>query len=145
MDPAAGTGQDLSSWSPSAGQRIQAAAAGLQAAPAGVRQNAYDLMQAGHDAARRWEGEGRSPFLESGDVDPHFVDDVIQQAPAAARAFTVGQAKAGVPAGQELPLAEAVALGAMRPTSSAPAAATPAAQAYDPALYERLRTWRRWG
>jgi len=98
---------------------------------------------------RRWEGEGRSPFLESGSVDPAFVDDVIARAPAAARAFTVGQAKASIPAGQQLPLAGTIALGAALPQAAAPAAPAQttanASQdaAYDPALFERLRTWRR--
>jgi superfamily II DNA helicase RecQ len=124
-----------------------------------VRQNTYDLMQASHDAAQRWESEGRSPFLQSGIVDPRFVDDVIQQAPATARAFTVGQAKAGIPAGQQLRLDETIALGATRPPAvppeppeshpvppappAQPSAATPEGAAYDPALFEQLRTWRR--
>jgi hypothetical protein len=142
------SGQALSGWTPAASQQIQAAATGLGPAPAGVRQSAFDLMQASHEAARRWEGEGRSPFLAAGSVDPRFVDDVIAQAPAEARAFTIGQARAGIPAGQELHLVDAIALGATSPTPAAPtAAATPPtgpapAMAYDPALFERLRTWR---
>ena len=148
-DPSASSGQVLSGWTPAAGQRLQAAARSLSAVPAGVQQSAFDLMQASHDTARLWESEGRSPFLEGGAVDPHFVDDVIQRAPAAARAFTVGQARSSIPAGQELPLADAIALGAISPTPPAPATdVTPPAQAvpaptYDPALFERLRTWRR--
>ena len=139
-------------WTPGAAQRIQATATKLQPAPAEVRQNAYDLMQASHDTAQRWEGEGRSPFLESGIVDPRFVDDVIQQAPAVARAFTVGQAKAGIPPDQQLRLDETIALGATQSpavapvTPAAPAqppAATSEGAAYDPALFEQLRTWRR--
>jgi len=117
-----------------------------------VKQNTYDLMQARPDAAQRWEDEGRSPFLQSGIVDPRFVDNVIQQAPAVARAFTVGQAKAGLPADQQLRLDETIALGATRPptltpaTPAAPApptSATPADATYDPAVFEQLRTWRR--
>lgn len=146
-------------WTPATAQRIQETAAKLQPAPAEVRQNAYDLMQASHDAAQRWEGEGRSPFLANGIVDPRFVDDVIQQAPAVARAFTVGQAKAGIPADRQLRLDETIALGATLPpavtpvtpglhpaTPAAPAqppATTPEGAAYDPALFEQLRTWRR--
>jgi hypothetical protein len=162
-------GQSLTDWTPAAAQQIQATAARLQPAPADVRQNAYDLMQASHDAAQRWEDEGRSPFLQSGIVDPRFVDDVIQQAPAVARAFTVGQAKAGIPADQQLRLDETIALGATRPpavipvtpeppglhpvtptlhpvtpaTPAQPSAATPQEATYDPALFEQLRTWRR--
>jgi superfamily II DNA helicase RecQ len=109
-------------------------------------------MQASHDAAQRWEGEGRSPFLPSGLVDPRFVDEVIQQAPAVARAFAVGQAKAGIPADRQLRLDETIALGVTRPpvvTPEPPAApappstATPVEAAYDPALFEQLRAWRR--
>jgi superfamily II DNA helicase RecQ len=155
-------GQNLTGWTPAAAQQIQATATRLQPAQADVRQNAYDLMQASHDTAQRWESEGRSPFLQSGIVDPRFVDDVIQQAPAVARAFAVGQAKAGIPADQQLRLNETIALGATRPpavtpvtpeppglypgTPAAPAqppAATPEDAAYDPALFEQLRTWRR--
>jgi hypothetical protein len=141
--------QALSSWTPAAGQQIQAAAATLGSAPAGVQQGAFDLMQASHEAAQRWQAEGRSPFLTGGFVDPRFVDDVITQAPAAARAFTIGQARAGIPADRELHLVDAIALGATSPTPAAPApAATPPtepapATTYDPALFERLRTWRR--
>jgi len=167
-------GQSPTGWAPAAAQQIQATAARLQPASAETRQNAYDLMQASHDVAERWEGEGRSPFLESGIVDPRFVDNVIRQAPAAARAFTVDQAKAGIPTDQRLRLDETVALGATRPAavtpvtpvtpvlhpvtpelhqpaaapqSPAPAApaqpSTRAPEAYDPALYEELRTWRQ--
>jgi hypothetical protein len=142
-------GQGLTGWTPATTQQIQATAARLQPAPTDVRQNTYDLMQASHDAAQRWEDEGRSPFLQSGIVDPRFVDDVIQQAPAVARAFTVGQAKAGIPADRQLRLDETIALGATRPPAVTPAtlaqppAATPADATYDPALFERLRTWRR--
>ncbi len=135
-------GQSLTGWTPATAQQIQATAARLQPAPADVRQNTYDLMQASHEAAQRWEDEGRAPFLPSGIIDPRFVDDVIQQAPAVARAFTVGQAKAGIPADQQLRLDETIALGATRPPTVTPA--TPAADAtYDPALFEQLRTWRR--
>ena len=146
-DPSA-PGVSLSAWSPTAGQQIQAAAAHLGTAPAEARQNAYDLMQASCDAAQRWQGEGRSPFLESGIVDPRFVDDVIQQAPAAARAFTVGQARAGVSAGSGLNLADTIALGATTPApgTTIPPASAPAAQestTYDPALYGQLQAWRR--
>jgi hypothetical protein len=160
-------GQSLAGWTPAATQQIQATAARLQPASAEARQNTYDLMQASHDVAQRWEGEGRSPFLENGIVDPRFVDDVIQQAPAAARAFTVDQAKAGIPADQRLRLDETVTLGATQPSVAAPAApvtpelhpatpapqpaapaapaqpSTPAPETYDPALYEQLRTWRQ--
>jgi superfamily II DNA helicase RecQ len=162
-------GQSSTGWTLAADQQIQATATRLQPAPADVRQNTFDLMQASHDAAQRWEGEGRSPFLQSGIVDPRFVDDVIQQAPAVARAFTVGQAKAGIPADQQLRLDETVALGATRPpvvtpvtpepsglhpvtptlhpvtpaTPAQPATAAPADVTYDPALFEQLRTWRR--
>ena len=157
-------GQSLTGWTPTTAQQVQATAARLQPAPADVRQNTYDLMQASHDTAQRWEGEGRSPFLQSGIVDPRFVDDVIQQAPAVARAFTVGQAKAGVPADQQLRLDETIALGATLPQTAGdvpnagqppapavatasqtaqPALTTPGDAAYDPALFEQLRTWRR--
>jgi hypothetical protein len=159
-------GQSLTGWTPATAQQIQATATRLQPAPADVRQNTYDLMQASHDAAQRWEGEGRSPFLQSGIVDPRFVDDVIQQAPAVARAFTVGQAKAGIPTNQQLRLDETIALGAARPPAVTPVTpglhpvtptlhpVTPVAPAqasagvaadatYDQALFEQLRTWRR--
>jgi superfamily II DNA helicase RecQ len=159
-------GQSLTGWTPTTAQQVQATATKPQPAPADVRQNTYDLMQASHDAAQRWENEGRSPFLQSGIVDPRFVDDVIQQAPAVARAFTVGQAKAGIPADQQLRLDETIALGATQPPTVTPATpelhpltptvhpATPAAAAqpsattpedaaYEPALFEQLRTWRR--
>jgi hypothetical protein len=161
-------GQNLTGWTSATAQQIQATAARLQPAPADVRQNTYDLMQTSHDTAQRWEDEGRSPFLQSGIVDPRFVDDVIQQAPAVARAFTVGQAKAGIPADRQLRLDETIALGATRPPAvtpvtpqppglhpvtptlhpitpaapAQPATATPQ-DAYDPALFEQLRTWRR--
>jgi len=140
---------DLSAWAPATGQQIQAAATSLGSTPAGVQQGAFDLMQASHEAAQRWQAEGRSPFLAGGSVDPRFVDDVITQAPAPARAFTIGQARAGIPADQELHLVDAIALGATSPTPPTPTA-TPApptepapATTYDPALFERLRTWRR--
>ena len=159
-------GQSPTGWTPATDQQIQATAARLQPAPAEVRQNTFDLMQASHETAQRWEGEGRSPFLQSGIVDPRFVDDVIQQAPAVARAFTVGQAKVGIPADGQLRLDETIALGATRPpavtpvtpglhpvtptlhpvTPTAPAqpsAATPQEATYAPALFEQLRTWRR--
>jgi superfamily II DNA helicase RecQ len=106
-------------------------------------------MQASYDTAQQWGGQGRTPFLQSGIVDPRFVDDVIQQAPTAARAFAVGQAKAGVTAGQGLNLADAVALGATTPapgTITPPTGSSetaPASTTYDPVLYEQLRTWRR--
>ena len=138
----------LSGWSPAAGQQIQAAAAHLSAAPAEARQDAYELMQSSYDAGQRWQGKGRSPFLESGIVDPRFVDDVIRQAPAAARAFTVAQARTGVPAGSGLNLADTIALGATTPAPgmTTPPASAPAAQestTYDPALYGQLQAWRR--
>jgi superfamily II DNA helicase RecQ len=162
-------GQSPTGWTPAAAQQIQATAARLQPAPADVRQNSYDLMQASHEAAQRWEDKGRSPFLQSGIVDPRFVDDVIQQAPAVARAFAVGQARAGLPADGQLRLDETIALGATRPPAvtpvtpeppglhpvtpplhpvapaapAQPAAGTPADATYDPALFEQLRTWRR--
>jgi len=138
----------LSGWSPAAGQQLQAAAAHLSAAPAEARQDAYELMQASYDAGQRWQGEGRSPFLESGIVDPRFVDDVIQQAPAAARAFTVGQARASASGGSGLNLADTIALGATTPapgttTPPASAQAAPESTTYDPALYGQLHAWRR--
>jgi hypothetical protein len=159
-------GQSPAGWTPAAAQQIQATATRLQPAPADVKQNTYDLMQASHDAAQRWEDEGRSPFLQSGIVDPRFVDDVIQEAPAVARAFTVGQAKAGIPADRQLRLDETIALGATRPpavtpvtpglhpvtptlhpvtpaATAQPPTATPADATYDSALFEQLRTWRR--
>jgi len=159
-------GQSLTGWTPATAQQVQATAARLQPAPADVKQNTYDLMQASHDTAQRWEDEGRSPFLQNGIVDPRFVDDVIQQAPAVARAFTVGQAKAGILADQQLRLDETVALGATRPPAvtpvtpglhpvtptlhpvtpaalAQPSTATSADATYDPALFEQLRTWRR--
>jgi hypothetical protein len=80
-----------------------------------VQQSAYDLMQASHDVAGQWAAAGQSPSLDDGTLDPRFAEAVTQQAPAAARALTVGQAKAGIPAGQQVRLADAVALGAASP------------------------------
>ncbi|HHN93507.1 MAG TPA: hypothetical protein ENK17_01950, partial [Anaerolineae bacterium] len=89
---------DLSGWQPADAQRITDVGARLRAAPAGVRDSVPDLMRASRATAQRWEGDGQSPFQEGGHPDPAFKEEIISQAPAAARAFTVDQAKAGLPA-----------------------------------------------
>jgi hypothetical protein len=109
---ASGQPADLSAWTPNSAQQLQDTAARLAAAPPDVQQSAYDLIQAGQATAQQWQAAGQSPALADGTIDPQFVDDVTQAAPAAARALTVSQAKAGTPAGQQVRLAEMAALGA---------------------------------
>ncbi|MGD2205884.1 MAG: HRDC domain-containing protein, partial [Anaerolineae bacterium] len=109
---AAGQTADLSNWTPGGATQVRDTAAGLAAAPAEVQQGAYNLMQASHDVAGEWADDGQSPALDDGILDPAFAEAVTERAPAAARAFTVGQAKAGIPPEQQVRRSEVIALGA---------------------------------
>jgi len=144
----AGRSANLSGWQPAGAQRITEAGTRLREAPDEVQGSVADLMQASYTTAQQWESQGYSPFQEDGGLDPQFTEEVIQQVPAAARAFTVGQAKANLPAGKQVSLSEVVALGTLSPgTPPTASPATPEGEPYDaeqaPTLFEQLRTWRR--